>query len=132
MYQTMNTFKMYLSVGVGGILGSIGRYLVAEMFPTMHTLPIATLIVNLTGCFLLSFLLFSLMIKRRFKPWVFTGLTTGVIGSFTTFSTVIVELYDLSQKDLFLTIFYCFVSLFGGLLCCYFGYSLAKSSDSYG
>ena len=46
-------------VGMGGLLGSIGRYLVAGavyyIFPNSYFL-IGTAVVNILGCFLIGFL----------------------------------------------------------------------------
>ncbi len=81
----MQTILVFL----GGGTGSICRYWVARwMSGTAATWPIATLTVNLLGCFILGFLL------TQRQPLGTNGLlllATGFCGGFTTFSTFAVE-----------------------------------------
>lgn len=123
--------KTTLAVGLGGIIGATSRYIIAEIFPQTNNFPTATLFINLIGCFLLSYILFLPALKRMIKPSLLTGLTTGIIGSFTTFSTVMIEIYDLGQTNIILAMIYLFISIFGGLLCCYIGFKLARRNDIY-
>ncbi|MFB9768518.1 fluoride efflux transporter FluC [Lactiplantibacillus modestisalitolerans] len=58
----------------------------------------STLIVNLVGAFLLSFITTGLPAKLPVSPTLMTGLSTGLIGSFTTFSTFSVETLQLIQS----------------------------------
>src|SRR5690625_672199 len=123
--------KVILAVGIGGIIGAISRYLIGELLLQSNHFPLATIVVNLFGCFLLSFILFQPWIKQAVQPWLFTGITTGIIGSFTTFSTITIELFDLWQKNIGLMLGYFILTIFGGLLCCYLGYRLARRGDNY-
>lgn len=75
----------FLLVGVGGAVGSILRYGVALVFRD-STLPWGTLIVNVTGSFMIGFL-FSFAVGRWPQSLV-TALTVGLVGGFTTFSTL--------------------------------------------
>jgi|SRR5690625_488729 len=127
----MKGLNTWFAVGLGGVIGAMGRYALAIDFPLSNFFPIATLIVNLVGCFLLSFILFSSFSQRNTRPWLLTGLTTGVIGSFTTFSTIIIELHDLSKRSIVVMTLYLLISFFGGLLFCYFGYKVARSGDQH-
>ena len=49
--------KAFTLVGIGGAIGSMGRFLVAQYvqsrFSTSH-FPYGTLIVNITGCFVIG------------------------------------------------------------------------------
>ena len=49
--------------------------------------PIGTLLVNLTGCVLLGFLLRYALATPAISPEVRALLTTGLCGGYTTFST---------------------------------------------
>ena len=77
-----------LFVGVGGFLGSIGRYLLVGLVqsPTAGTFPFGTLAVNVAGCTLIGGL--SVLIEAR--PFLTSDgrafLVIGVLGGFTTFS----------------------------------------------
>jgi len=76
-------------VGLGGLIGSILRYLASLAVASYATtlFPFATLAVNVIGCFLIGL---TLAIGER---WAFLTpewrifLTTGLCGGFTTFST---------------------------------------------
>ena len=50
--------KNILFVGLGGFLGSIGRYLISKIniFPSLSSIPINTLITNVIGSLLIGFL----------------------------------------------------------------------------
>jgi|SRR5690625_79549 len=125
----MISSKTTLAIGLGGIIGAMSRYMIAEAFPQTNDFPASTLFINLLGCFILSYILFLPLVKQIVNPALLTGLTTGVIGSFTTFSTVIIELYDLGQTNIGLTITYLLISIFGGLFCCYLGFKFARRGD---
>ncbi|WP_234028544.1 fluoride efflux transporter CrcB [Lentibacillus sp. Marseille-P4043] len=124
-----NTFRLYLAVGIGGMFGAIGRYGISLLFPTNGGFPYATLIANLIGCYLLSFLLNQRTIKQKLSPELFTALGTGIIGAFTTFSTFAVETIELWQSNQFQSFIYIFVSIFGGLGYCYLGFMSARERE---
>ena len=79
-----------LWIGLGGFLGSIGRFVVAGFFNRLSpalAFPIGTLAVNILGCFLIG-LLHGLAESRNIlgtDTRIF--LFIGVLGGFTTYST---------------------------------------------
>lgn len=123
----MNTkmVKLYCAIGVGGMFGSVSRYGLSIAFQSKETLPYGTLVANLMGCFLLTFILHQDQIKRRLSPEIHAALSIGVIGSFTTLSTVMLETTVLWQTNRVMDFSYVFISVIGGLLLCYAGYKLA-------
>lgn len=118
----MKIGQQVLAVGIGGIFGSIGRYSVSLLFAGVSGFPYTTLTVNLIGCFFLSFLLINKQIKSKLKPEVFIAVGTGLIGSFTTFSTFAIETIELLETSFILAAFYVFISVIGGLILCYLGF----------
>lgn len=118
--------RIYLAVGFGGMIGAMGRYGISALFGSSAGFPYATLTTNLIGCFLLSFLLHHNLIKRKLSPEVFTGLGTGIIGSFTTFSTFAVETIELWNENVLLAATYVFLSIIAGLAFSYGGFKLAN------
>lgn len=89
-----------LSIGVGGFLGAIARYLVDGFVVarTGATFPWGTLVVNLTGSFVLG-LLFALSIERGVLPAdIRAPLLIGFIGAYTTFSTLALESWRLFEN----------------------------------
>lgn len=77
-------------VGIGGFLGAVCRYLgnlgVARL-SVLWGFPIGTLLVNLTGCFLIGLLAFWGESKNVFSPHLRLFVFVGFLGSFTTFSS---------------------------------------------
>jgi fluoride exporter len=126
MSARLTSWKVYLAVGIGGMIGAVGRYSISLLLDNRFLFPVETLTANFIGCFLLSFYLNSGWIKKRIPQEISTGLTTGVIGAFTTFSTFAVETVTLSYHHLLLSFCYVFISIIGGLILCYLGYRLAN------
>lgn len=81
-----------LTIGIGGFLGAVSRYLVFmldDKFYHKTAFPMGTLIVNLCGSFLIGIALglsvkFGLFSRHTSLHYLFV---TGFLGSFTTFST---------------------------------------------
>lgn len=82
----------WLAVALGGALGSLARYALGLWARTATTgFPLATLTVNALGGLCIG-LLFALTASRPDTPeWLRTGLITGVLGGFTTFSAFSLE-----------------------------------------
>ncbi|MFZ3576722.1 fluoride efflux transporter CrcB [Virgibacillus sp. DJP39] len=118
--------SIYLAVGFGGMVGAVGRYGISSLTPVEIGFPYGTLTANLIGCFLLSFILGQPAIKEKIAPHLFAAITTGVIGSFTTFSTFMVETVNLYNSTIVLALGYVFLSIVGGLLFCYTGFWVAN------
>lgn len=88
-----------LLVGLGGFAGAVSRWLVdgwvSERNPTAF--PLGTLLVNLTGTFLLG-VLFAWVIERDvLPPDVRAPLMIGFLGAYTTFSTYMLESWRLFE-----------------------------------
>lgn len=69
----------------GGV-GCLFRYGIAKFLAFSNSLPMATLVVNVLGSLILSFILFSSS-KLQISPSMKVAITTGMMGGFTTFST---------------------------------------------
>lgn len=93
--------KMYVAIGCGGSIGALLRYLVGTVVPHAGNFPLGTLCINIIGCFAMGYL--TNFVKRRYfadKPALAKALTTGMIGAFTTFSTVSLETALLVQDGM--------------------------------
>src|ERR1051325_2250338 len=117
-------------VAVGGLIGSVARYLVAVLFAGYFssTFPLATLTVNLVGCFLIG-ILFALSDRGNIlSPEWRMFLTTGFCGGFTTFSTFSYESLKLMQDGEFLYLaLNVAISVVVGFAATYLGILLIKS-----
>ena len=124
-----------LYVGIAGFLGAVSRLWVGEfiffLFPKVF-FPLPTLIVNFVGSYLLAFFLVTVSKKINLSPNLSVGISTGFLGSFTTFSTFSIETLELVQNNtLLLSLIYVFISFAGGLLFSWLGMKdLAKNFDS--
>ena len=90
---------MVTAIGVGGFLGSVGRYELTLAWPVHRGgLPWATFAVNASGSFLLGLVL--TMVLERWGPANFARpfFCVGVLGAWTTMSTFAVET-DLLVRD---------------------------------
>ncbi|MGY2080659.1 fluoride efflux transporter CrcB [Modestobacter sp. SYSU DS0657] len=117
----------YVAAALGGALGALARWGVAEGLPSpAGGWPWATLLVNLTGCLLLGALLGAVFPRHPDHPWLRPFLGTGVLGGFTTFSTFAVETVRLADGGAWATAAgYVVASVLGGLLAAVAGVRLA-------
>lgn len=95
------TLMPILYVMLGGFAGAISRYLIDTFFITF-TFPVATLLTNVVGSFLLG-ILFAYVNKKRFRNGIVERLFgIGFLGSFTTFSTFSVDTLLLIENGQFI------------------------------
>jgi CrcB protein len=90
MREALRRLEPLLLVAVGGFVGAVARWAVAEALPT-GTLPYGTLAANVAGSFLLGVLLYESRLVGALSPETRYVLGTGFCSSFTTYSTFAVE-----------------------------------------
>lgn len=78
----MDKLKNYLSVGFFAFFGGSLRCLMNNYWAQT-----GTFVANVTGCFLLAFLTYFFLEYREGRDWLATGLSTGFVGAYTTFSS---------------------------------------------
>ena len=92
--------RTVIAVGVAGFIGASARYglegLIAQK--SAGSFPWSTFVVNISGSFVLG-ILFAVLVEGRMPvaPWLRTALTVGLIGAFTTFSTLTLETFRLVE-----------------------------------
>jgi CrcB protein len=86
-------------VALGGAVGSALRYGVglAVQNRSGADFPVGTLVVNLTGCLLVGFLIRYALATPAITPEFRALLTIGLCGGYTTFSTFSYETVALIQ-----------------------------------
>ncbi|HYE83977.1 MAG TPA: fluoride efflux transporter CrcB [Clostridia bacterium] len=87
----------YFIVGVGGMLGGITRYALGKWISERCTgiIPIGTLLINISGAFLLGIVSSMYLSKEN----LYLLLAEGYLGAYTTFSTFMYEGYNLYRED---------------------------------
>lgn len=122
--------KTLLLVFIGGGLGSLLRYAVHRFILSMgvSSLPYATFIVNIMGCFLIGFILFyTERYDQHIMEWRLF-LVTGLCGGFTTFSTFTYENVELiNGQRIFTFLAYAIGSVGLGILATYLGILCARN-----
>jgi fluoride exporter len=80
---------MLLYVALGSAVGGVSRYLLGGLIQRLlnTTFPAGTLLVNISGSFLLGAILRYAIDTPTFSPEVRALLTIGFCGGYTTFST---------------------------------------------
>lgn len=80
------------SVVAGGVLGTLTRWWVEGVFgPSPPGFPWGTLVVNITGAFALGVVGVILIERVAHSGHLRTFLGIGLLGSYTTFSTMALE-----------------------------------------
>jgi fluoride exporter len=123
--------RQYVFVGMGGIAGAVLRYYLENIhiYGYAGVFPVNTLIINITGSFLLAFIMTIAFEIRKFDKDVRTGLTAGFFGAYTTFSTLCKESAGLITGGYhYPAILYILLSSVLGLAFVYSGIALAKRS----
>jgi fluoride exporter len=91
--------RTVVGIALAGSLGALARYgldgLVSRR--TAGAFPWGTFAVNVSGSFLLG-LVFTVLAEHLAAPsWVRSTLTIGLLGAYTTFSTLSFESYRLAE-----------------------------------
>lgn len=115
-------------VGIGGLLGSIARYLSASFVIRIvsSAFPYGTFAVNIVGCLIIG-VVFGLSERFDWLPEWRVFLATGFCGGFTTFSSFAYENILLLQDRDYLTFAaYSGLSFILGLLATFIGLALTR------
>jgi crcB protein len=119
----------FVWVGLGGVIGTLLRYVLGgsvQHWAAQPAFPVGTLAVNLAGCLALGWFSRWVQDKRRIPTPIRTGISTGLIGSFTTFSTFSAETVQLFRQGMWGSGFaYVAASMIGGLCLVWLGTAAA-------
>lgn len=113
----------------GGFLGTVARYGVTRALPTpAGGFPAATFIVNATGAFVLGLLLAALLERGRPAPLLRPFAATGVLGGWTTYSSMVVDATTLGHEgDLVQAVGYLVLTLVVGVTVTALGIALGRA-----
>jgi len=121
--------RKYLFIAIGGALGAMLRVAVkgVDLHEIMGKIPVNTLLINLSGSFLLAFILTFAYTRFELNPDIRLGVTVGFLGAFTTFSAMCKEITSfICAGHLLLAIIYTLLSIIFGLLCAWLGILLGE------
>lgn len=119
----INILLIFFGAGLGGVL----RYLVANnVYSAMgRQFPYGTLVVNVSGCFLMG-ILFAFLLDRfdGWGPELRALLLIGFLGGYTTFSSFSIETLNLVENgawlgaasNIFFSVILCLIATWIGLI----------------
>jgi len=91
--------RTIVAIGIAGAFGALARYgldgLVSRRLPSAF--PWGTFVVNMSGAFVLGFLMTLMTEQLTTASWLRSALTIGLLGAYTTFSTFSYETYRLLE-----------------------------------
>ena len=118
MAGELSLSRRILAVFLGGFLGTIVRYLLSQLIQSYlgKGWPYDILLVNLTGAFFLAFFTTLADAAMFIGPTRRLFLNVGLLGSYTTFSSLALGDVLLAANDQWLPAFlYLFLSITGGI-----------------
>ena len=123
--MTHPLFVQTLAVAAGGALGAALRFWTNHWVRAWlgGSFPVATLMVNFFGSFMLGFLTAYLLDDASWPVWLRVALGAGVMGALTTFSAFSLETVLLFEQgeplkaalNVFLNLSLCLVAVWLGL-----------------
>lgn len=119
-------------VGLGGGVGSLLRWWIGRLVGERYkgSFPLGTFIINITGAFVIGMLTvyFDLHWTDRYGTMLNAGILTGVLGGYTTFSTMQLDAAKLVNKnEAGKAIFYLGLSVLVGLFSAWLGAEFART-----
>ena len=115
-------------VGIGGMAGSIIRYIISKNISHIYdSFPLGTFVVNIIGCLLAGVLFKYISLNKEINIDLSLFLIVGFCGGFTTFSAFTIDSINLLNENKFLLLFsYTILSSIVGILFCYIGMIIIK------
>jgi CrcB protein len=112
-----------VAVSVGGVLGALSRYGLNEWLRDKMQWPLATVLVNLTGCLVIGVFMGKVQLSQlSVDHWFFLLAVVGFLGSLTTFSGFGWDALSLIQSSRWIaTAAYLSLQLFMGVALVAFG-----------
>jgi CrcB protein len=120
------TLSGYLWIALGSALGGVGRYWLSGVLARSYgeTFPVGTLVVNVTGSFLIGLVAALTDTEGRLlmSPAARSFLMLGVLGGYTTFSSFSLQTLNLVRDgewlyagaNVVLSVVLCLVAVWAG------------------
>jgi fluoride exporter len=90
----------FVYLAIFAIIGAFARYGQTIVVQNVmgRAFPFGTLSINVLGSFLMGFLFFATLERINISPELRTGILTGGLGAYTTFSTFSLETLNLIEN----------------------------------
>ena len=122
----------YFWVALGGALGSVSRYWLSGLVANRigSTFPWGTIIVNVTGCFVIGFFNAATGTEGRWllSPTARTFFMIGICGGYTTFSSFSLQTLNLANDGEWL---YAGANILFSVVLCLLGVWLGHALAAY-
>lgn len=122
----MEIVLVFIGAGVGGVIRFVLGSLVYSY--TGRYFPYGTMVINLTGCFLIG--LIYVIITEKFvnnSPYLTSLIIVGILGGYTTFSSFSIETLRLIQDGKSLSaLLNISISVFVGIFLTFLGMKLGQ------
>jgi CrcB protein len=115
-----------ISIAIGGALGALCRYGMTMGISSLigRGFPYGTLVVNILGSFLMGAAYVIMIEEINVNPEWRVGITIGLLGAFTTFSTFSIETLNLLESgdafkaglNILLSISFCMLGCWLGMI----------------
>jgi fluoride exporter len=120
----------YVAIAIGGALGCWARFAQTNLVQAVYgrDFPFATMSINVIGSFLMGFLFIETLERLTLSPILRTGILTGALGGYTTFSTFEMETLLLAEGgELLKAALYAALSVGLGFLAAFGGAYIARN-----
>ena len=120
--------RLAVAIFLGGAIGALARVGLSELFPARDgTWPWAVFAINVSGSFVLGYLVTRLQERLPLSTYRRPFAGTGFCGAYTTFSTMQVELLKMLDHDRYgLAAGYAVASIAAGYLAVYAATALVR------
>jgi fluoride exporter len=120
----------YVAIAIGGVLGCWARFAQTNLVQAVYgrDFPFATMSINVIGSFLMGFLFIETLERLTLSPALRTGILTGALGGYTTFSTFEMEILLLAEGgELLKAALYAALSVGLGFMAAFGGAYIARN-----
>lgn len=120
----------FLAVAVAGFFGAVTRAAFQKAIKALvlTAFPLGIFIINLTGCFILSFFLTTTLERLEINPRLRLAIGTGFLGAYTTFSTFALDsVYLIRSQQVWASLAYILGTSLGCVILAWLGAATGKA-----